>query len=115
MEIGGIAASFADGVHRRVNKTDRPAADGRNLLIDQGGKTRPEWSCGTRASGAPGSPTLVSPVRMGDCPVMKAARPAVQRVLVGVLDAFEIWSPERYEKVKTSDAIMAQEAFKRME
>ena len=29
-------------------------------------------------SGAPGRPTLVSPVRMGDCPVMKAARPAVQ-------------------------------------
>src|SRR5262249_13986264 len=27
---------------------------------------------------APGSPTLVRPVRMGDWPVMKAARPAVQ-------------------------------------
>ena len=27
---------------------------------------------------APGRPTLVSPVRIGDCPVMKAARPAVQ-------------------------------------
>src|SRR5262245_62986622 len=27
---------------------------------------------------APGSPTLVSPVRIGDCPVMNAARPAVQ-------------------------------------
>jgi hypothetical protein len=26
---------------------------------------------------APGSPTLVSPVRIGDWPVMKAARPAV--------------------------------------
>ena len=29
-------------------------------------------------SGAPGRPTLVSPVRIGDWPVMKAARPAVQ-------------------------------------
>ena len=29
-------------------------------------------------SGAPGRPTLVRPVRIGDCPVMKAARPAVQ-------------------------------------
>ena len=29
-------------------------------------------------SGAPGRPTLVSPVRIGDCPVMNAARPAVQ-------------------------------------
>lgn len=38
-----------------------------------------------------------------------------QAVLVGLLDRFEIWSPERYEKVKTSDAIMAQEAFKLME
>jgi MraZ protein len=36
-------------------------------------------------------------------------------VLVGLLDRFEIWSPERYEKVKASDAIMAQEAFKLME
>ena len=38
-----------------------------------------------------------------------------EAVLVGVLDAFEIWSPERYAKVKSSDAVMAQEAFKRME
>jgi MraZ protein len=36
-------------------------------------------------------------------------------VLVGLLDRFEIWSPERYEKVKASDAVMAQEAFKLME
>lgn len=38
-----------------------------------------------------------------------------QAVLVGLLDRFEIWSPERYERVRTSDAIMAQEAFKLME
>src|SRR5690242_14184087 len=38
-----------------------------------------------------------------------------QAVLVGLLDRFEIWNPERYEKVKASDAIMAQEAFKLME
>jgi MraZ protein len=36
-------------------------------------------------------------------------------VLVGLLDRFEIWSPQRYEKVKASDAVMAQEAFKLME
>ncbi len=36
-------------------------------------------------------------------------------VLVGLLDRFEIWSPERYENVKNSDAVMAQEAFKLME
>jgi MraZ protein len=35
-------------------------------------------------------------------------------VLVGLLDMFEIWSPERFERVKTSDAIMAQEALKLM-
>jgi hypothetical protein len=28
--------------------------------------------------GAPGIPTVVSPVRIGICPVIKAARPAVQ-------------------------------------
>ncbi len=36
-------------------------------------------------------------------------------VLVGLLDRFEIWSPDRYENVKNSDAVMAQEAFKLME
>jgi len=36
-------------------------------------------------------------------------------VLVGLLDRFEIWSPERFGKVKASDTIMAQEAFKLME
>jgi len=35
--------------------------------------------------------------------------------LVGLLDRFEIWNPERYEKVRASDAVMAQEAFKMME
>jgi len=38
-----------------------------------------------------------------------------EAVLVGLLDRFEIWSPERYEKVKASDVIMAPEAFKLME
>ncbi len=38
-----------------------------------------------------------------------------EAVLVGLLDRFEIWNPERFEKVKASDAIMAQEAFKLME
>jgi hypothetical protein len=26
-----------------------------------------------------------------------------------------VWNPERYEKVRASDAVMAQEAFKMME
>jgi len=38
-----------------------------------------------------------------------------EAMLVGLLDRFEIWSPARYEQVKASDAIMAQEAFKLME
>ena len=38
-----------------------------------------------------------------------------QAVLVGLLDRFEIWSPERYEKVKATDSVLAQEAFKMME
>ena len=36
-------------------------------------------------------------------------------MLVGLLDRFEIWDPGRFEKVKASDAVMAQEAFKLME
>ncbi len=38
-----------------------------------------------------------------------------EAVLVGLLDRFEIWSPERYARVKAADAVMAQEAFKLME
>jgi transcriptional regulator MraZ len=48
-------------------------------------------------------------------PMARAAGISEQVVLVGLLDRFEIWSPDRYEKVKASDAVMAQEAFKLME
>jgi MraZ protein len=45
----------------------------------------------------------------------KAVEIKDEAILVGLLDRFEIWNPERYEKVKASDAVMAQEAFKLME
>jgi MraZ protein len=45
----------------------------------------------------------------------KAAGITEEAVLVGLLDRFEIWSPERFEKVTAADEIMAQEAFKLME
>ena len=38
-----------------------------------------------------------------------------EAVLVGLLDRFEIWNPERYEKVQAADAALAPEAFKLME
>lgn len=38
-----------------------------------------------------------------------------EAMLVGLLDRFEIWNPDRYEKVRATDAVMAEEAFKRME
>jgi MraZ protein len=36
-------------------------------------------------------------------------------ILVGLLDRFEIWNADRYEKVKAADAVVAHEAFKLME
>lgn len=36
-------------------------------------------------------------------------------VMVGVLDKFEIWSPDRYEKVQQADNVMASEAFRLMD
>jgi len=36
-------------------------------------------------------------------------------VLVGLLDRFEIWNPDRYEKVQAADAALAPDAFKLME
>lgn len=45
----------------------------------------------------------------------KAAGIKDEAMLVGLLDRFEIWNPERFEKIKAADAVMAQEAFKLME
>jgi MraZ protein len=36
-------------------------------------------------------------------------------VLNGLLDRFEIWNPERFEQVQSSDAVLAADAFKLME
>jgi len=38
-----------------------------------------------------------------------------QAMFVGLLDRFEIWSPDRYDNVKAADAVLASEAFKLME
>jgi DNA-binding transcriptional regulator/RsmH inhibitor MraZ len=38
-----------------------------------------------------------------------------EAVLVGLLDRFEIWNPERYEQVQAADAALAPDAFKLME
>ena len=38
-----------------------------------------------------------------------------EAMLVGLLDRFEIWNPERYERVQAADATLAHEAFKLME
>jgi len=38
-----------------------------------------------------------------------------EAMLVGLLDRFEIWNPERYEKVQATDAALAPDAFKLME
>jgi MraZ protein len=45
----------------------------------------------------------------------KAAGISGEAVLVGLLDRFEIWSPDRYGKVEAADEVMAPEAFKMME
>ncbi len=45
----------------------------------------------------------------------RAAGITEEAVLVGLLDRFEIWSPERYEKVQAADAVVAPEAFRMME
>jgi MraZ protein len=38
-----------------------------------------------------------------------------EAVLVGLLDRFEIWSPDRYEKVQAADVALAPVAFRLME
>jgi MraZ protein len=44
----------------------------------------------------------------------RAAAIKDKAVLVGLLDRFEIWNPDRYETVKAADAVLASEAFKLM-
>jgi len=76
-----VAEEFVEPVH------------GRKVLVPVAEMVLAELACGVatalrksaivgssffRPSGAPGKPTLVRPVRMGDWPVMNAARPAVQ-------------------------------------
>jgi MraZ protein len=36
---------------------------------------------------------------------------AADAVLVGLLDYFEIWNPQRFDRVRSSDELLAQEAF----
>ena len=38
-----------------------------------------------------------------------------EAVMVGLLDYFEIWNPERYQQVRTFQEMQAQEAFKLMD
>ena len=38
-----------------------------------------------------------------------------EAMLVGLLDRFEIWNPERYEKVQAADSALAPDAFRLME
>lgn len=45
----------------------------------------------------------------------RAAAIQDEAVLVGLIDRFEIWNPERYEKVQVADAALAPDAFKLME
>jgi MraZ protein len=45
----------------------------------------------------------------------KAAAIKDEAVLVGLLDRFEIWAPERFQRIKEADAVSAAEAFKMME
>ena len=45
----------------------------------------------------------------------RAAGISDEVVLVGLLDRFEIWNPERYATVKAADAVLAQQAFAMME
>jgi MraZ protein len=45
----------------------------------------------------------------------KAVGIRAEAMLVGLLDRFEIWNPDAYAKVQSSDEVMAHEAFKLME
>jgi MraZ protein len=45
----------------------------------------------------------------------RAAGIREEAMLVGSLDRFDIWNPERWSKVRNADAVLAPEAFKLME
>ena len=82
VEMIEIAEELVEAMHRR----QMLVAVAKMVLAELAGRIaeileelrRLVGSSALRPSVAPGMPTLVSPVRIGDCPVMKAARPAVQ-------------------------------------
>jgi MraZ protein len=47
--------------------------------------------------------------------MIEAAGIKDKAVLIGMLDRFEIWSPERFAKVEMSDSVKGEEAFRMLE
>jgi DNA-binding transcriptional regulator/RsmH inhibitor MraZ len=47
--------------------------------------------------------------------MVTAAGITSEAVLVGLIDRFEIWSPERYELVTAADSVSLPEALRMME
>jgi MraZ protein len=47
-------------------------------------------------------------------PMAQAAGITGEAVLVGLLDMFEIWNPEKYDRVQAADALLAPEAIRLM-
>jgi MraZ protein len=45
----------------------------------------------------------------------RAAAIKDEALLVGLLDRFEIWNPDRYQDVEAADAVHASKAFEMME
>ena len=82
VEVVEVAEELVEAVHRRqelvavAEMVLAELAGGVAQRLEQLGDGRVLRSAGRRS--APGRPTLVRPVRIGDWPVMKAARPAVQ-------------------------------------
>lgn len=50
-----------------------------------------------------------------DLAIAAGIKVGMEVVLVGLLDRFEIWEPDRYARVNAADDVLAAEAFKLME
>ena len=81
VEVIEVAEELVEAVHGRkmlVAVTEMVLAKLTGGIAEILHELRDRRVLGAEPQGRPGIPTLVRPVRIGDCPVMKAARPAVQ-------------------------------------
>ncbi len=103
------------GVCLRVMPPDQ--MDAMLFYLDSLPNTDPSKTVLKRMLGSDSAPVTVDKSGRICLPEEMAAEAGIsdQAVLVGLLDKFEIWSPERHARMRAADEVMLQDAYKLLE